>query len=61
MPTRELASQVATSISVVAAAACLRVATIFGAVGQHPQVTALRNEVDILVACPAASRTSPTS
>jgi superfamily II DNA/RNA helicase len=30
----------------------LRVATIFGGVGQSPQVAALRGGVDILVACP---------
>ena len=52
VPTRELATQVATTITPLAAAARLRVATIFGGVGQHPQVTALRNGVDILVACP---------
>ena len=52
VPTRELASQVAATITPIAAAARLRVATVFGGVGQHPQVNALRNGVDILVACP---------
>jgi len=52
VPTRELATQVASTIAPLAAAAHLRVATVFGGVGQHPQVTALRNGIDILVACP---------
>ncbi|MGI8685586.1 MAG: DEAD/DEAH box helicase [Acidimicrobiales bacterium] len=52
VPTRELATQVASTIAPLAAAANLRVATVFGGVGQHPQVTALRNGVDIVVACP---------
>ena len=52
VPTRELAAQVAATITPLAAAARLRVTTVFGGVGQHPQVTALRNGIDILVACP---------
>jgi superfamily II DNA/RNA helicase len=36
----------------LAAEAGLTSRTVFGGVGQHPQVTALRNGVDILVACP---------
>jgi superfamily II DNA/RNA helicase len=36
----------------MAAAMSLRVTTVFGGVGQGPQVTALRNGVDIVVACP---------
>ncbi|HEX2701096.1 MAG TPA: DEAD/DEAH box helicase [Acidimicrobiales bacterium] len=52
VPTRELANQVASTIAPLAAAAKLRVATVFGGVGQHPQVAALRNGVDIVVACP---------
>ena len=52
VPTRELATQVASTIAPLAAAANLRVTTVFGGVGQHPQVTALRNGVDIVVACP---------
>jgi superfamily II DNA/RNA helicase len=52
VPTRELAKQVADVITPMAAAMSLRVTTVFGGVGQGPQVTALRNGVDIVVACP---------
>ena len=52
LPTRELANQVAATLLPLAAAAGLRVATVYGGVGQHPQVAALRQGVDILVACP---------
>lgn len=52
VPTRELANQVAEVITPLATAMSLRVATIFGGVGQNPQVQALRAGVDIVVACP---------
>src|SRR6185295_10720244 len=52
VPTRELANQVMTSLNPLAAAMSLRVATIYGGVGQGPQVSALRHGVDIVVACP---------
>ena len=52
VPTRELANQVMTSLNPLAAAMGLRVATIYGGVGQGPQVSALRHGVDIVVACP---------
>ena len=52
VPTRELANQVMTSLQPLAAAMSLRVATIYGGVGQGPQVSALRQGVDIVVACP---------
>ena len=52
VPTRELASQVHAVLAPLAAAMNLTVATIFGGIGQNPQVTALRNRVDIVVACP---------
>jgi superfamily II DNA/RNA helicase len=52
VPTRELANQVMTSLNPLAAAMSLRVATIYGGVGQGPQVSALRQGVDIVVACP---------
>jgi len=52
VPTRELANQVAEVLTPLAAAAGLRVSTIFGGVGQHPQVQALRSGVDVVVACP---------
>ena len=52
VPTRELARQVADVIRPLASALSLKVTTVFGGVGQGPQVTALRNGVDIVVACP---------
>jgi superfamily II DNA/RNA helicase len=52
VPTRELASQVHAVIAPLAAAMNLAVTTIFGGIGQNAQVTALRNRVDIVVACP---------
>lgn len=51
-PTRELASQIAATITPLAQAANLRVATVFGGVSQRPQEDAMRRGVDILVACP---------
>ena len=51
-PTRELVSQIDAALAPLAEAAGLRTRTIFGGVGQNPQVTALRRGVDILVACP---------
>lgn len=52
LPTRELATQVAETMTPLAAAAGLKVTTVFGGVGQNPQVSALRAGVDILIACP---------
>jgi superfamily II DNA/RNA helicase len=52
VPTRELATQVQTVLSPLADAMGLTVATIFGGTPQRPQVTALRNRADIVVACP---------
>jgi superfamily II DNA/RNA helicase len=52
VPTRELANQVAATITPLAAAMSLRVTTVYGGVGQTPQVNALRQGVDIVVACP---------
>nr|WP_254678180.1 DEAD/DEAH box helicase [Agrococcus sp. SGAir0287] len=51
-PTRELATQIAATIRPLADAVGLTVTTIFGGVKQGPQETALRNGVDIVVACP---------
>jgi superfamily II DNA/RNA helicase len=51
-PTRELASQIAASIKPLADAAGLSTTTVFGGVGQGPQVSALRRGVDVLIACP---------
>ena len=52
VPTRELANQVAEAVAPLAKAMSLKVTTIFGGVGQAPQVAALRTGVDIVVACP---------
>ncbi|HET8559683.1 MAG TPA: DEAD/DEAH box helicase [Marmoricola sp.] len=51
-PTRELASQIDAVLAPLARAAGLTTRTVFGGVGQNPQVTALRRGVDIIVACP---------
>lgn len=51
-PTRELVSQIEASIAPLAKALSLRTVTIFGGVSPNPQVTALRDGVDIVVACP---------
>ncbi|WP_432543220.1 DEAD/DEAH box helicase [Kineococcus sp. SYSU DK002] len=52
VPTRELANQVAATVTPLAAAAGLRTTVVFGGVGQNPQVAALREGVDVLIACP---------
>ncbi len=52
VPTRELASQVQAVLSPLAHAAGLTVTAIFGGVPQRPQVTALRDRADIVIACP---------
>jgi superfamily II DNA/RNA helicase len=52
VPTRELASQVHDVLRPLAKAVGLKVATVFGGTPQRPQVTALHNRVDIIVACP---------
>ncbi|HET9501184.1 MAG TPA: DEAD/DEAH box helicase [Marmoricola sp.] len=51
-PTRELVGQIESSLAPLAQAAGLRTRTVFGGVGQNPQVQALRRGVDILIACP---------
>jgi superfamily II DNA/RNA helicase len=52
VPTRELAAQVQAVLTPLAHAAGLKVAAIFGGTSQNPQVAALRNRADIVVACP---------
>ncbi len=52
VPTRELATQVQAVLSPLAGAMGLSVAAIFGGTPQNPQVAALRNRADIVVACP---------
>ncbi len=52
VPTRELANQVAATLSPLAQALGLRTTVVFGGVGQGQQAAALRAGVDVLVACP---------
>ena len=52
VPTRELANQVLAVIEPLAFASGLTATTVFGGVGQGPQVKALSRGVDILIACP---------
>jgi superfamily II DNA/RNA helicase len=51
-PTRELVGQIDAALEPLAKAAGLSSRTVFGGVSQHPQATALRRGVDIVVACP---------
>jgi superfamily II DNA/RNA helicase len=51
-PTRELVGQIDAALAPLASEAGLTTRTIFGGVGQQPQVNALRRGVDVVVACP---------
>ena len=51
-PTRELVGQIEQSLVPLAKTAGLTTLTVFGGVGQNPQVQGLRRGVDIVVACP---------
>jgi len=51
-PTRELASQIEAAMTPLAKPLGITSMTIFGGVGQNPQVSALRAGVDVVVACP---------
>lgn len=51
-PTRELAEQIHTTIQTLGAGSGLHSATVYGGVGMEPQERALRNGIDIIVACP---------
>lgn len=51
-PTRELAEQINDVIKTLSAGTKLKSATIYGGVGANPQIQALRNGAEILVACP---------
>ncbi len=51
-PTRELAEQTNDAIHALGAGTNIRSATIYGGVGMGPQIRALRDGVEILVACP---------
>jgi superfamily II DNA/RNA helicase len=52
VPTRELANQVSAVVDPLARALGMSATTIFGGVGQNPQVQALAKGVDIVIACP---------
>jgi len=52
VPTRELAAQVCGVLAPLATARNLKVATVYGGTGYGPQLRALREAVDILIACP---------
>jgi ATP-dependent RNA helicase RhlE len=51
-PTRELAEQIHQTFQQFGAGTGVRSATIYGGVGPGPQIKALRDGVEILVACP---------
>ena len=51
-PTRELVGQIEAALIPLAKAAGLSTRTIFGGVGYGPQINALANGVDIVIACP---------
>ena len=51
-PTRELVGQIDQALAPLAKAAGLTTQTVFGGVGQHPQVQGLRQGADIVLACP---------
>jgi len=51
-PTRELAEQIHADITKMAQKTGLRSISIYGGVGKHPQIKAIRSGVEIIVACP---------
>lgn len=51
-PTRELAEQIFANVRSLGEGTGLRCATIYGGVGASPQIRALREGVEIIVACP---------
>jgi superfamily II DNA/RNA helicase len=51
-PTRELATQIDEAMAPMLQALGMTSRTVFGGVGQGPQVSALRRGVDVVVACP---------
>ncbi|KAA0893470.1 DEAD/DEAH box helicase [Oryzomonas rubra] len=51
-PTRELAEQIEASFRLFAGQTGLKSATVYGGVGQTPQIAALRKGTEIIVACP---------
>src|SRR3954467_7607440 len=51
-PTRELVLQIEENVRAYAKHLPLKVATVFGGVGEHAQIKALRAGVDVVIACP---------
>src|SRR5947207_81885 len=51
-PTRELVVQIEENVRAYAKHLPLRMATVFGGVGEHPQIEALRSGADIIIATP---------
>ena len=51
-PTRELVVQIEENVRAYAKHLSLTVATVFGGVGENPQIRALRSGTDIIIACP---------
>ena len=51
-PTRELAVQIEENVKIYAKHLPMTVATVFGGVGEHGQIRALRAGTDIIIACP---------
>jgi superfamily II DNA/RNA helicase len=51
-PTRELAVQIQDALTPLADQLGITSRTVFGGVGQQPQVNALRSGVDVVIACP---------
>src|ERR1700678_427747 len=51
-PTRELVVQIEENVRAYAKHMPLTVATVFGGVGEHPQIQALRAGTDVIIACP---------
>ena len=51
-PTRELVLQIEENVRAYARHLPLTVATVFGGVGEQPQIRALRSNTDVIIACP---------
>jgi len=51
-PTRELVLQIEENLRAYAKYMPLTVATVFGGVGENPQIRALRSQTDVIIACP---------
>ena len=51
-PTRELVVQIEENVKAYAKHLPLTVATVFGGVGEHPQMRALRGGTNVIIACP---------